>query len=93
MIDELALVPKSVYAVGMTQTENIREIIAGEVRANLARNQKSQAWLDQKADISTSGLGRKMKGEVSFTAEELLRVEKAFGLSSGSLFMVATQAA
>lgn len=76
----------------MNQAE-IRKAIAGEVRAHLGRDEIPGAELARRSDISPAAINRKIKGDVSFTVEELLRVEKALGLEHGSLFAVAQQAA
>lgn len=75
------------------QQQQIRKVIAGEVRAHLGREQISKAELARTASISTTSIHRKLKGDVSFTVEELLRVEKALGLEYGSLMTAVTEAA
>ena len=59
--------------------------LAAEMRAALAREQRSQAWLAEKAQISTSALARKLRGETSFTIEELIRCSRALGLNAADL--------
>lgn len=76
----------------MNQTET-RKVIAGEVRAHLGRLEMSRAELARRSDISPTALHQKVKGKVSFTVEEILRVEEALELEPGTLTLAAVQAA
>lgn len=57
-----------------------RSAIAAEVRAALARKGQSAAWLAEEAGISKAALSRKLRGDVSFTVEELVLVAIALAI-------------
>lgn len=59
--------------------------IPAELRATLAREQRSQRWLAEKSGISPAALSRKMRGDTSFTLDELLSVTHALGVSAADL--------
>ncbi len=59
--------------------------LAGELRAALGREQRSQRWLSEKTGISPTALGRKLRGDTSFTIDELLDVAHALGVSAASI--------
>ena len=61
-------------------TTDTRSAVAAEVRASLARKGETAAWLSESAGISKTALSRKLRGDVSFTAEELLSVADALGI-------------
>jgi len=58
------------------------QTLAGELRATLAREQRSQLWLSQKTGINPTTLGRKLRGDVSFSTDELMDVASALGMSA-----------
>lgn len=64
----------------MDTTPNTRSAVAAEVRASLGRAGRSAAWLAQSAGISRAALSRKLRGDVSFTVEELVLVALALGV-------------
>lgn len=64
---------------------NTRSAIAAEVRAALARKGQSAAWLAVEAGISKAALSRKLRGEVSFTVEELVLVADALDVEPDAL--------
>lgn len=68
--------------------EQIKKVIAGEVRAELGRQGKNRAELADMADISRSAINRKLNAEVSFTTEEILRVAKALNVSPSNFLNV-----
>lgn len=64
---------------------NTRSAIAAEARAALARKGQSAAWLAEDAGISKAALSRKLRGEVSFTVEELVLVAEALAVEPDAL--------
>ena len=70
-------------------TTSTRNSIAAEVRADLARKQMSAAELSRETGISKAALSRKLRGESSFTVEELLTVADATGIGADSYIAAA----
>lgn len=70
-------------------TSTIRDSIAAEVRADLARKQMPAAELSRGTGISTAALTRKLRGETSFTVEELLAVSRSTGTAADSYIAAA----
>jgi len=52
----------------------VREKIAGEVRAALARHRKTQRDLSAGVGIDQASLSKRLRGERSFRAEELAAI-------------------
>ena len=69
----------------MEHKDPAREAIATEVRASLARANQPASWLADRAGISKTALGLKLKAQRSFTVEELLSVADALGIDANSL--------
>ena len=66
-------------------TADTRKAIAAEVRASLARDGRPATWLATATDISKTALSRKLKGDVSFTVEELVAVALALDVDPAAL--------
>lgn len=66
-------------------TEEHRKAVAAEVRAEAARAELSQAALARKAGVAPQTLSKKLRGERSFTVEELLAIAKALDLDPVAL--------
>lgn len=60
--------------------------IAGTVRAELARQRKTQSDLQNQLGISRHSLYRRLNGESHFDARELVIVAHFLGLTVGELF-------
>lgn len=69
----------------MEHEPTTREAIAAEVRASLARSAQSALWLAERSGISKTSLSLKLKGQRSFSVEELLAVADALGIDAGAL--------
>ena len=66
-------------------TTDTRSAVAAEVRASLARKGETAAWLSESAGISKTALSRKLRGDVSFTVEEVVAVADALGIDADTL--------
>ena len=76
----------------MTATQ-IREAVAAEVRAALARDGRKAVQLADETGISTAALSRKLRGLTPFYVEELLSIAAALDIEPAPLFVPpATQA-
>lgn len=64
--------------------------IAGTVRAELARQRKTQSDLQSQLGISRHSLYRRLNGESHFDARELVIVAAFLGLTVGELFAETT---
>lgn len=60
--------------------------IAGTVRAELARQRKTQSDLQTKLGISRHSLYRRLNGETHFDARELVIVAAFLGMTVAELF-------
>ena len=60
--------------------------IAGTVRAELARQRKTQQELQLKLGISRPSMYRRLNGESHFDARELVIVADFLGITIGELF-------
>lgn len=69
----------------MEHTPNTRETIAAEVRASLARSGQPASWLSERSGISKTALSLKLKGQRSFSVEELLVVADALEIDADAL--------
>lgn len=63
--------------------------VLGEIRAHLGRQGYSQRWLSEQIGINQGALSRRLRGERSFTVDELQRVAAALGVTAASLLEVA----
>lgn len=61
----------------------VREAIAAEVRAEVARRQKSQREIGEILGLPQPSVQLRLKGERPFRAEELVLLAEAFGVSVG----------
>lgn len=59
--------------------------VGAEIRAWLGRRGKTQRWLSEELELSAMGVSRRLKGEIPFRIDELLRVAPALGISLGQL--------
>ena len=57
-----------------------RETIAGEVRAQMARQKMSGRQLAQKTGLKQPTLARKIAGQVDFSVPELMSVADVLGI-------------
>lgn len=60
--------------------------IAGTVRAELARQRKTQQELQVRLGISRPSMYRRLNGELHFDARELFVVAEFLGVTVGELF-------
>ena len=63
----------------------IRDKVAAEVRATQGRANISAAELSRETGISKAALHRKLRGETSFSIEEIIAVARACDVPVGSL--------
>jgi len=64
-----------------------------EIRAEMARQRRTQAQLAEHLNITQASLSRRFNGVVPITYEEVASVEEWLGLSAGALDARATSAA
>ena len=70
-----------------------RSVVAAEVRASLARKGESAAWLAETTAISKAALSRKLRGDTSFTVEEIVSIALALDADPAKLLPAAEVAA
>lgn len=70
-----------------------RSAIAGEVRAAVAREGVSARSLAREVEMSPASLSRKLRGDVSFSVEELIAIANFLDVSVTSLIPRAESAA
>ena len=76
----------------MEHQADTRVTVAAEVRAVLARAGRSATWLAVETNISKASLSRKLRGETSFTVEELVAVCGALGIDDPAMLVPAGRA-
>ena len=64
----------------MRNTTTYSSIVAGNVRAALARRDKSQRWLAEQTGIKEPTLHRRLRGEYPFHDWEVAAVAEALGV-------------
>jgi transcriptional regulator with XRE-family HTH domain len=62
------------------------EVIAGNVRAELARQRIGQRQVAEHLQLNQQQVSRRLLGQVAFTAPELRAVAELLDLSVGSLY-------
>ena len=76
----------------MTETTAAVQV-GGNVRAELARAGKTQAWLADAIGISQQSVSDRLRGKSPFDVNELARVADALGLDAASLMSVTVSSA
>lgn len=61
------------------------EEVSGVVRAEIARQRRDQKEIAASLDLHPNVFGRKVRGEVAFSAGELLEVAHSLGLSAAEI--------
>lgn len=80
-------------SVTTMHTKPAREYVAAETRAALARDGRTATQLATDTGISKSSLSKKLRGQVSFSVEELVSVAVALSIDPGTLVPPTAQAA
>ena len=80
-----ALVAAADLVEGVDGRLGARHLVAGEVRAALARDGRSASALASASGIPSSSLSRKLAGRVAFTVEAVVAVAVALGVDPGVL--------
>lgn len=62
-----------------------RSAVAAEMRAALARAGRTASWLAERTQISKQALSRKLRGDTSFTVEELVSASVALDVDPSTL--------
>lgn len=62
------------------QETTLDERVAGEVRAELARQRRTQQWLSDQTGIGRPSLNKRLNGTRPFTVAELNKVAQALGV-------------
>ncbi|MBK9181437.1 MAG: helix-turn-helix transcriptional regulator [Acidimicrobiales bacterium] len=73
----------------MTQQQEVkrlRELVAAEVRATMARQQVTQVMLSHDMDRSQAFLSRRLTGEVAFDLDDLELIAGLLGVPVADLF-------
>jgi len=71
-------------------TSTQRNLVAGEVRAAIARAGKRQSDICRETGFSSSRLSNKLRGEAPFTVDELFIIAGALGISARFLIPATT---
>jgi transcriptional regulator with XRE-family HTH domain len=69
----------------MTTTQTPHELVAAEIRAELARQRIPQSRLAAVLGISEVGVSRRMRGETPLDINELVKVGEFLGLDVSAL--------
>lgn len=80
MISHMTMQPAD---AGREQTTSLRELVAEDVRAELARRRLSGSALAVLLGQSQKWVSRRLSGEVAFDVDDLERIARALGLGVG----------
>ena len=70
---------------GVSMSREVDGYIAGNVRAEIARARFEVAELSETIGVSRSSLFRKLSGDTSFSASEIVSIASALGVSPAVL--------
>jgi DNA-binding Xre family transcriptional regulator len=76
-----------------TEQDGLRERVAGEIRAAMARKRISATTLSQQVAIPPATLSRKLNAKTGFTVDELLEIADALSVDASELLRLARAAA
>jgi transcriptional regulator with XRE-family HTH domain len=68
----------------MTTKTETDSLIAERLREAMKTQERSVAWVARKSGMSERRIARRLKGEVSFTVDELATIADALGLHEAS---------
>lgn len=68
-----------------SQPRTLRELVAAEVRAQLARQQISQQELAKAIGLSQASISERLRGKTPFTTDDLERIADALGVHPAAL--------
>lgn len=74
-------------------TSSLNDFVAAEVRAELARRNRSREELAKALDVSRATLNRRLAGDQAFTLAELEQVAEFFGCPVDAFMPAAAPAA
>ncbi len=74
------------------QPDDARSAIAGAVRAEMARQSRTQRQLAAALGIDQPSISLRLRGERPFRAEELVAIAAFLGVAAGSFMPVETTA-
>lgn len=66
----------------MTTKDDFSLYVAGRVREEMRKSERSVAWVAKKCGISTERLHRRLHAKVAFTVDELHDVADALGVDT-----------
>jgi transcriptional regulator with XRE-family HTH domain len=69
----------------MNTTESATEVVAAEIRAQMARRRYTQKLLADTLGVSQAGVSRRLAGEQDITVPELSVIAELFGMSVSEL--------
>jgi plasmid maintenance system antidote protein VapI len=70
----------------MARSTGAAEAVAGETRAELARQRRSNKWLAEQLQITPSTLHRKIHGARSLTIDDAVSCAEVLGIEIDRLF-------
>lgn len=74
-------------------SQNPTPDVAAEVRAELGRQSRDNAWLAGQLGVSEMWVGRRLRGKTRFTVEDLHRCADALGIAASDLLQPPVRAA
>jgi transcriptional regulator with XRE-family HTH domain len=77
----------------MARDMKATEAVAGEIRAELARQRLTQAWLADEIGVDRSVMSRKLGGRSSLTVEDAVRAAEVLDIPIVRLFSATALAA
>lgn len=70
----------SLHRVG--KSRHLAPIVLREIKAEMARQARSQAWLARELDLTQAAISRRFRGEVSLSLDELDSIADVLGCAS-----------
>lgn len=74
-----------VHHIGMQRIDP--QIVAGEVRAHLARRDLGKKWLAETLGVSVATVNRRLAGKSAFTLAEVSTLAEALGIPVSALLL------
>lgn len=74
-------------------SQNPTPDVAAEIRAELGRQGRNRAWLAEQLDVSEMWVSRRLRGLTVITPDDLERIARALGTTSGNLLPTSAAAA
>ena len=73
-------------------SQSTTSYVAAEVRAEMGRQDRDNAWLAKQLDVSEMWVSRRLRGKIRFSADDVVRVAAALDVPPAQFLPDATPA-